>query len=403
RQGKSFNNINTILGKEYNTAYWPLHNVEGKITGMLFIGKDREGLAKIQAEMVKAVGLAVLGIVLLMGIAAFFIARSVAGPIQRLSGGLAGSSSNVSGVATQVSGSSKVLSDGASEQAAAIEETSSSLEEMASMTKHNAASAQQADGLMKEMGRFVGQANDSMTQLISSMNEIAQASEQTQKIVKTIDEIAFQTNLLALNAAVEAARAGEAGAGFAVVADEVRNLAMRAAEAARNTAGQIDETVKKVKDGSGLMSATHQAFGKVAGSADQVAGLLGEIAAASNEQSQGIDQVNRAVADMDKVTQRNAANAEETYSASEELTAQSARMKAMVADLIAVVGGAKHGADPLDPEKTPAGLAGKVKSSKPAAAARVSKTATRRPADPKTGNLNPEQVIPLESEDFKDF
>jgi methyl-accepting chemotaxis protein len=151
------------------------------------------------------------------------------------------------------------------------------------------------------------------------------------------------------------------------------------------------------------MSATHQAFGKVAGSADQVAGLLGEIAAASNEQSQGIDQINRAAADMDKVTQRNAANAEETYSASEELTAQSARMKAMVADLIAVVGGARNGADPLDPEKAQAGLGAKIRSSKPAAAARVSKTATRRPAEPKTGNLNPGQVIPLDSEDFKDF
>jgi methyl-accepting chemotaxis protein len=171
------------------------------------------------------------------------------------------------------------------------------------------------------------------------MDDITKASEDTSKIIKTIDEIAFQTNLLALNAAVEAARAGEAGAGFAVVADEVRNLAMRAADAARSTAGLIEETVRKVKDGSALMSSTNRAFGQVTESADKVADLVGEIAAASREQAQGTEHVNKAVSEMDKVTQQNAASAEESASAAEEMNAQAESMKAMVNDLMALIGG----------------------------------------------------------------
>ena len=140
---------------------------------------------------------------------------------------------------------------------------------------------------------------------------ISKASEETSKIIKTIDEIAFQTNLLALNAAVEAARAGEAGAGFAVVADEVRNLAMRAAEAAKNTADLIEGTVKKVQDGSLLVATTNDAFSQVKESTTQVGNLVSEITEASKEQSSGIEQVNIAISEMDKVVQQNAANAEE--------------------------------------------------------------------------------------------
>jgi methyl-accepting chemotaxis protein len=182
-----------------------------------------------------------------------------------------------------------------------------------------------------------------MGRLTESMGEITRASEETSKIIKTIDEIAFQTNLLALNAAVEAARAGEAGAGFAVVADEVRNLAMRAADAAKNTANLIEGTVKKVKDGSDLVSKTNEAFQQVAGSSAKAADLVAEITAASNEQAQGIGQVNTAVTELDKVTQQNAANAEESASAAEEMSAQAETMKGMVADLVAIVGSAGKG------------------------------------------------------------
>jgi methyl-accepting chemotaxis protein len=400
QQGKPFHSVNQILGREYNTAYWPLRDLEGKIAGMLFIGKDREAVLKAQNEMHVIVGAVVMGIIALMAVAAFFIARSIAGPIQRVSQGLVESTGRVASVSAQVSGSSQVLSDGASEQAAAIEETSSSLEEMAAMTKHNADSADQADGLMKQVGQFVGQANESMGKLSASMEEIKKASEETQKIVKTIDEIAFQTNLLALNAAVEAARAGEAGAGFAVVADEVRNLAMRAADAARNTAGLIEGTVKKVKEGSGLMSGTREAFGKVAESAGKVAELLAEIAAASKEQSQGIDQVNKAVVDVDKVTQQNAANAEESSSASVELSSQAGQMKTMVDELLGLIGGQPKRSGPA-----PSPVRQKEKSLKlPEAAAAPAPRAKARPRPAvKDGHPSPEQIIPLENEDFKDF
>ena len=209
---------------------------------------------------------------------------------------------------------SQSLSEAASEQAASLEETSSSLEEMTSMTKQNAGNATEANRLMSAARGVIEQANGSMGELTGSMKEIAQASAETQKIVKTIDEIAFQTNLLALNAAVEAARAGEAGAGFAVVADEVRNLAMRAAEAAKNTSGLMEDIVRKVKNGEKLVGVTNGAFGEIKDSSLKVVNLIGEIAAASQEQSQGIEQVNKAVAQMNSVTQQNAAGAEELAS-----------------------------------------------------------------------------------------
>jgi methyl-accepting chemotaxis protein len=206
---------------------------------------------------------------------------------------------------------SHVLSESSSRQASALEETSASLDEMASMTRQNASNTAEANKLMSAAKQAIEKANVSMADLTRSMKEIASASEQTQKIIKSIDEVAFQTNLLALNAAVEAARAGEAGAGFAVVADEVRNLAMRATDSAKNTATLIENIVKKVRGGESLVNITNEVFSEVTASSTKVVELMGEIAAASQEQSQGIDQVNRAVAEMNQVTQQNAASAEE--------------------------------------------------------------------------------------------
>jgi methyl-accepting chemotaxis protein len=281
--------------------------------------------------------------IIAMLVLGYFICRNINRTLEETIDGLIEASDQVASGAGQVSSSSQSLAEGASEQAASIEETSSSLEEMSSMTKQNAGNAAQADSLMKEANQVVAKANDSMIHLTQSMEEISKASEETSKIIKTIDEIAFQTNLLALNAAVEAARAGEAGAGFAVVSGEVRNLAMRAAEAARNTADLIEGTVKKVKDGGNLVNATSDAFTEVASSAAKVGELVAEIAAASNEQAQGIGQVNTAVAEMDKVVQQNAANAEESASASEEMSAQAEQMKEYVGDLILLVGANNNG------------------------------------------------------------
>lgn len=276
------------------------------------------------------------------GLISFFLIRSIIKPLNRVIIGLDDGSAQLSSAAGQVSAGSQQIAAGASEQAAAIEETSSSLEEISAMTKQNAEHASQADILMKDTNQVVGQANDSMRKMITSMEDIAKASEDTSKIIKTIDEIAFQTNLLALNAAVEAARAGEAGAGFAVVADEVRNLAMRAAEAAKNTAELIESTVEKVKDGAELVTKTTDAFFQVKNSSSKVGELVGEISAASNDQANGVDQVNRAVDEMNKVVQQNAASAEENASASEEMSAQAEQIMEYVGGLTALVGGSAN-------------------------------------------------------------
>ncbi|NLN39616.1 MAG: HAMP domain-containing protein [Smithella sp.] len=204
----------------------------------------------------------------------------------------------------------QTLSDSSSEEAAAVEETSASLDEIASMTRQNADNTGEANKLMVSAKEAIQKAGQSMDELTKSMKEIATASQQAQKVVKSIDEIAFQTNLLALNASVEAARAGEAGAGFAVVADEVRNLAMRATESARGSSGFIEDIVNKVRKGEELVDSTNAVFGDVAVSSDKVVSLMGEISAASREQSQGIGQVNSAIAEINISTQQNAGNAE---------------------------------------------------------------------------------------------
>lgn len=247
----------------------------------------------------------------------------------------------------QIASSSQVLAEGASEQAASLEETSASLEEISATTKQNADNASLANTMMQEASATINITEETISTLSASMVDIAQASKETSKVIKTIDEIAFQTNLLALNAAVEAARAGESGAGFAVVADEVRNLAMRAAEAAKNTASLIESTLEKVNAGSALMEKTGTAFSGVSESVQKVGSLVSEIAVASSEQAHGISQVNKAVTEMDQVTQQNAATAEESASASEELSAQTEAMRSITEDLIAVVGlnmdAANHG------------------------------------------------------------
>ena len=289
-------------------------------------------------HMRNIMGAAVLGLSLLIGILiAWVVRREINKPIQRIVERLGHGAEEVSGAAEQLSSASQALAEHSSAQASALEETSSSLEEMSSMTKQSADNARQANLLMQEANQVVEKVGQSMGQLSKSMAEISRSSDETSRIIKTIDEIAFQTNLLALNAAVEAARAGEAGAGFAVVADEVRNLALRAAEAARNTAGLIEGTVKTIQQGAGVVKNAGSEFSEVASRTGKIGELLQEIAAASDEQAKGIAQVNTAVSDMDKTVQQNAAGAEESASASKDLMQQAEQVRQVVQDLVTLV------------------------------------------------------------------
>ncbi len=290
-----------------------------------------------------------------------FFARGIARPIGHVAKDLDDASEQVASASTQVASASQSLAEGASEQASALEETSSSLEEMSSMTKQNADNAAQAKALTAQAKKIVDKVDSQMHHMVTAIQEVTKSSEETGKIIKTIDEIAFQTNLLALNAAVEAARAGEAGAGFAVVAGEVRNLAMRAAEAAKNTSSLIENTIVTVRNSRDLTQQTQDAFKENVEITNKVGQLIDEIAAASSEQAQGIGQIGKAVAEMDKVVQQTAANAEESASASEEMNAQALQMKHNVEQLVTIIEGGGGSADigrashePTGPERRPA-------------------------------------------------
>ena len=282
---------------------------------------------------------AVAGTAILLGLViAWIVRREINRPIHRIVGELGGGADDVAEAAAQMAAGSQTLAGHSAEQAASLEETTSALEEMSSMTQQNAGNARQADRLMQEANDAVAKVTASMAKLKQAMAGIASSSEETSRIVRTIDEIAFQTNLLALNAAVEAARAGEAGAGFAVVAEEVRALALRAAEAAHSTAGLIEGTVKTVRQGTTVMDGTDGEFSDVVGRTRKMGELLREIAAASDQQAQGIEQINRAVAEMDRSVQQNAAAAEQSAGASNEMSAEAERVKAIVQELANMVG-----------------------------------------------------------------
>ncbi len=291
--------------------------------------------------------------VLLGILLAWFIARSIVKVLKSLIERLSSGSSQVSSASEQVAESSESMASALSEQASSLEETSAALEELSSMTKQNEENAQRANTLAEQAKIAVDRGNTAMTQVISAIGDIKNASDRTAKIVKTIDEIAFQTNLLALNAAVEAARAGDAGKGFAVVAEEVRSLAQRSADAAKNTAQLIEESQNKADGGVQVTTELMHVFESIESNSASVASIIAEISDASAEQSRGIEQINTAVSQIDKVTQTSAANTEETASASEELSAQAKELEEMVATLQNLVEHRKDGALPAKVQEPP--------------------------------------------------
>ncbi len=302
-------------------------------------GTQSSAIAMSSANSARVWICVVFGISLLLGGSVSFVVisglnRTLRGAVQDL---LTGSEQIVS-AAGHVSGSSQLLARGTSEQAASLEETSASSEEINSMARSNTTNSNEAASLVSATQAKFAEANRSLDQMVVAMDEINTQSDKISKISKVIDEIAFQTNILALNAAVEAARAGEAGLGFSVVADEVRSLAHRCAEAARNTATLIEESVSKSNDGKLRVDEVGKLMKVLTEEATKVKLLVAEVGQGSHEQAQGIEQISGAIASMQGVTQSAAGIAEESAAAAEELNAQSEALNGVVAQLTALVG-----------------------------------------------------------------
>ncbi|MBT3200952.1 MAG: hypothetical protein HN350_13690 [Phycisphaerales bacterium] len=334
---KAFSDIDDVLDTNGEAAGANLAKIEVSVGEKL---KAASGELTAGLSLASVGGLiAYLACGVLLVVVLWFVSRSIIGPINRIIGELAGGAEQTASASGQVSSASQSLAQGVSEQAAAVEEVTSSIEEMSSMTKQNATNANEAKSLAGNANEGTDKGTEAMGRMSMAIEDIKKSSDETAKIIKTIDEIAFQTNLLALNAAVEAARAGEAGKGFAVVAEEVRNLAQRSAQAARDTTEMIEGSVKNADNGVAISTEVARLLDEISGNNGKVNDLVGEIAAACSEQAQGINQINTAVGQMDQVTQSNAANAEESASASGELSVQAGQLKAIVGNLDALISG----------------------------------------------------------------
>jgi methyl-accepting chemotaxis protein/methyl-accepting chemotaxis protein-1 (serine sensor receptor) len=285
----------------------------------------------------------ILGLSLFMGIAGILGVRRTSLTLQGAAGELGRMAGQVAAAAGQISASSQSLAQGAAQQAASLEETSGSSEDVAGLSRRNAENSVAAAELMGESAGLGVQANRTLEQMEISMRDINASAEKIGKVIRVIDEIAFQTNILALNAAVEAARAGESGMGFAVVADEVRNLAHRSAQAAKDTAGMIEDSIAKSKEGRHRLEEVSQAIYDITDRSTRARTLVDSVNAGSGEQVAGIQQIARAVTQAGQVTKSSAANAQETASAGEELRTQSAALRGIVGKLERLVGVSQDG------------------------------------------------------------
>ena len=337
----------TLNAQAYDKAISELKPVFDEITRQMKLmakwnsdaGRRMADEASQTALTARTVAWILLGMALSMGIlAAFLIVRGLNRALRQIGEELGESSRQVASAAAQVASSAQALAQGASEQAASLEETSASSEEINSMARKNAEGSQSAAELMTRSQKSFGETNEKLEQMVRAMAEIDASSEKIAKIIRIIDEIAFQTNILALNAAVEAARAGEAGMGFAVVADEVRNLAQRCAQAAKDTAALIDESVSRSSEGKTRMDQVAAGIRSITADSASAKAMVDEVSTGSGEQTKGLEQVTKALAQIERVAQNAAASAEEGASAAEELTAQSKVMEEVVVRLGELVG-----------------------------------------------------------------
>jgi len=335
--------------------------VDGSPIGSLVIGTSRASvdrltavshdnlnatLSEVQAEQSQTVwrlffwsaSIGVAGLIILASLTWFLLSRIVIRPVTHVVRDLGESSATLARTSRHVAAASESLSDGTASQASALQQTVASLEDLAARTKQNVVSADQANSETAKVRDAALRGQDAMERMGEAIKKIKSSSDQTSRIIKTIDEIAFQTNLLALNAAVEAARAGDAGRGFAVVAEEVRNLAQRSADAARSTSGLIDESQANAEHGVAMATEVSTILGEIGERVQSAAGLVEEMNTAASEQSSGIDQINSAIGQIDNVTQSNSASAEESAAASHEMTGLAADLEKMVTTLQEIIG-----------------------------------------------------------------
>lgn len=338
-EGK-FKEVEVLSEDEGETLRAVMEKVATEISDRQFqeMAKDKADGAASYATA-RAILVATVGLSLLVLVCLVWVVRRINRDLRQTATELSESAAQTANAASQVASSSQSLAQGSSEQAASLEETSASSEEINSMARKNTENSRSAADLVTQSQQKFVQTNHSLEQTVAAMGEINTQSGKISKIIKAIDEIAFQTNILALNAAVEAARAGEAGMGFAVVADEVRNLAQRCAQAAKDTASLIEESIAKSNDGKVKVDEVATAIRAITEESTKIKTLVDEVNMGSQEQACGIEQIGKAITQMEQVTQKTAANAEESASAAEELNAQSETLKDIVERLTAMVGG----------------------------------------------------------------
>jgi len=335
--GQKYIGRSVILGDEFSTAYAPLNDSKGVPSGVLFVGQKMSHLLEPLYQSIYTTLLVTVAVGVVLVFIGIFFSHAITRAITDFSSHISDVIANVKHVSEQVLSASHSMANTATTQAATMEETASLIEEMASQTKQNSAATEAAGEKMREARGFVDQANTSMHELAESMKEISNIGNDILRIVETISTIAFQTNLLALNAAVEAARAGEAGAGFAVVAGEVRSLAMGASDAVKNTSALIEQSIAKINNGMDIASRTNREFESVVDEVTALGDLVFKIAENSNKQSQGISEINKAIAEMNNAIQTTAANSEEMTALSQETNTEATKAKSSTGELMHIV------------------------------------------------------------------